>query len=103
MSKLWMRWVFAVMLSVMAFVLCWACLEFGAHVDAPVALGWAILPFSVVLALSGVWADGARRDSDKSRVHTDPRPPRIDQRQRAGDKSQQIQIGGDLRINEKSE
>jgi hypothetical protein len=51
MSNLWMRWIFAVVLSAMGFVLCWACLEFGAHVDAPVALGWVILPLSVVLAL----------------------------------------------------
>jgi hypothetical protein len=103
MIKLWIRWVFAVMLSVMAFVLCWACLDFGAHVDAAVALGWAILPFSVVLALSGVWADDARRDSGKGRIRTDSRTPRIDQRQNAGDRAQQIQIGGDLRINEKNE
>jgi hypothetical protein len=36
-------------------------------------------------------------------LRDDDDPPRIDQRQKAGDKSQQIQIGGDVRINEKSE
>jgi hypothetical protein len=103
LSRLWVRWFLAVTLSAMAFAMCWACLEFGAHADAPVALGWAVLPFSVVLALSGVWADSVRRDADKGRVRTDSRAPRIDQRQRAGDKTHQIQIGGDLRINEKDE
>jgi hypothetical protein len=101
LSKLWTRWVLAVTLSAMAFAVCWACLEFGVHAEEAVALGWAILPFSVVLALSGVWADSVRRDADKGRVDADSKPPRIDQRQRAGDKAQQIQIGGDLRINEK--
>jgi hypothetical protein len=70
MSILWMRWIFAVVLSAMGFILWWACLEFGAHVDAPVALGWAILPFSVVLVLSG---DDARQDSDKSHGPADPK------------------------------
>jgi hypothetical protein len=103
LSKLWVRWFLAVTLSAMVFAVCWACLQFGAHVDAAVALGWAVLPFSVVLALSGVWADGVRRDADKGSIRTDSRAPRIDQRQHAGDKAHQIQIGGDLRINEKDE
>lgn len=98
-----MRWVLAVTLSAMAFVVCWACLQFGVHADAAVALGWAILPFSVVLALSGVWADSIRRDADKGRVRTDSRTMRTVQNQRAGDKAQQLQIGRDLRINEKDE
>jgi hypothetical protein len=68
LSNLWMRWVLAVTLSAAAFVACWACLQFGVHADTPVALGWAILPFSVVLALAGVWADNVRRTADKSRV-----------------------------------
>ena len=54
MSNLWMRWIFAVVLSAVGIALCWACFEFGAHVDVPVVLGRAILPFSVVLALRAV-------------------------------------------------
>ncbi len=98
-----MRWVLAVTLSAVAFVVCWACLQFGVHADAPVALGWAILPFSVVMALSGVWADSLRRNADKSRVHPDASTTRTVQNQKAGDKAQQFQIGRDLRINEKDE
>lgn len=99
MNRLWARWVLSVTLSIVAFAACWACLQFGAQVDAAVALGWAILPFSVVLALSSVWADSARRDADKSGDRTEPKSPRIDQRQRAGDNARQVQIGGDFRIN----
>jgi hypothetical protein len=69
MSSLWMRWVLAVALSVAAFVACWACLQFGFGADAAVALGWAILPFSVILALSGVWADDVRRTAEKNRAN----------------------------------
>jgi hypothetical protein len=101
LSSLWVRWVVSVTLSVVAFVVCGACLDLGVHVTADVALGWAILPFSVVLALSGVWADGARRDVDKSDDRNDMFPRRINQRQRAGDKAHQIQVAGDLRINDK--
>jgi hypothetical protein len=64
-SNLWARWVAAVTLSALAFVLCWACLLFGVHAGSAVALGWAILPFSVALTLSAVWADSVRRDADK--------------------------------------
>jgi hypothetical protein len=103
MSKLWIRWVLAVTLSVLAFVVCWACLQFGVHADPPVALGWAILPFSVVLALSGVWADSVRRNADQDRVRPATRTTRIVQEQRAGDKAQQLQIGRDLRINKHDE
>jgi hypothetical protein len=96
-----MRWVLAVILSALAFVVCWASLQLGIHADAAVALGWAILPFSVVLALSGVWADSARRDVGNDRVRSRSRTTRVTQRQRADDKAQQFQIGRDLRINDK--
>jgi len=101
LNKLWVRWVIAVALSVMAFVACWASLKFGVRIDTAVALGWAILPFSVVLALTGVWADAARREGDKDHAPTSSKVTRIVQSQRAGDKAQQLQVGRDLRINEK--
>jgi hypothetical protein len=101
-SGLWTRWVLAVMFSALGFAVCWACLEFGGHLGTAVALGWAVLPFSVVLALGGVWADGARRETtEKGADHADSRSPRINQKQRAGDNAHQIQIAGDLKINEK--
>jgi hypothetical protein len=66
LSNVWMRWVLAVTLSTAAFLTCWAWLQFGVHDDAPVALGWAILPFSVVMALSGAWADSVRRTAKRA-------------------------------------
>jgi len=101
LSNLWTRWVLVVCLSAAAFVACWACLQFGVHADTAVALGWAILPFSIILALGGVWADSVRRNADKSRPGA--RTTRTVQRQRAGDNAQQLQVGRDLRIREKDE
>jgi hypothetical protein len=101
LNKLWTRWVLAVALSCAAFAVCWALLEFASDTDTAVALGWAILPFSVVLALTGVWADNARGEGDKNDDPTDSRPAKIDQKQHAGNNSHQIQIGGDLRINDR--
>jgi PadR family transcriptional regulator PadR len=49
-------------------------LEFGLHADTAVGLGWAILPFSVVLALTGVWADNVRRTADRSQLRPPPIP-----------------------------
>jgi hypothetical protein len=89
-----------VALSAVAFVACWAGLEFGAHADTAVALGWAVLPFSTFSLLGGVWADRVRREADQAAERTGSKTPRIDQRQRAGAKARQIQIGGDLRIND---
>src|SRR5579859_3113975 len=100
LSKPWVRWVIAVTLSVMAFIGCWASFQFGVRADTAVALGWAILPFSVVLALTGVWAHAVRRESDKDPVPTSSKVTRIVQSQRAADRPQQLQVGRDLRINE---
>lgn len=72
LSKLWIRWAFAVTLSSAAFVACWAILQVGAGVQTPVALGWAILPFSVVLPLSGLWADKVRKAEGRTSVTLDP-------------------------------
>jgi len=85
----------------MAFIACWASLKFDFRADTAVALGWAILPFSVVLALGGVWADAVRREGDKDNVPPSSKVTRTAQSQRAGDKAQQLQVGRDLRINEK--
>lgn len=90
MSNLWMGWIFAVVLSAIGFALCWACLEFGAHVAVPVALGQAIPPFSVVLALRAI----PGRILTRAAALPTPRTPRINPRHRAGEKSQQIQSGG---------
>lgn len=85
----------------MAFTACWACVQFGLHAPAPVALGWAVLPFSVALAASGVWADRGRREAEKSQKRMDHGTARTIQNQRAGDKARQLQVGRDLRISEK--
>ena len=79
------------------FVACWACLEFGVHADLPVALEWAILPFSVVLALCGVWVVSVRRNVGKNRVL--PGATRVVQSQQASDKAQKLPGGRDLRFN----
>jgi hypothetical protein len=91
----------AAILSAAAFVACWAGLQFGVHADTAVALGWAVLPFTVTLTLSGVWADSVRRSADRNRARAGLKSMRIVQRQRAGDNAQQVQIGRDLRIHEK--
>jgi hypothetical protein len=65
-----------------------------------IALGWAILPFSVALALGGLWADGGR-DTDKHRMHLASQGGQVSQSQRAGDWAQQLQVGHDYKINEK--
>ena len=72
LSKLWIRWAFAVTLSSAAFVACWAILQVGAGVQTRVALGWAILPFSVVLPLSGLWPDKVRKAEGRTSVTLDP-------------------------------
>lgn|ERR1700683_3838476 len=92
-SNLWMRWALAVALSTAAFVACWACLQFVVGADAPVALGWSILPFSVVLALSGVWADSARRAGDEGHVLRDAGTTRARKFVLNAQGSQGVQIG----------
>jgi hypothetical protein len=90
----------AATLATAAFLTCWACLQFGVGLVAPVALGWAVLPFTIVLTLSGVWADQARRNSDENENRPAATTGRIIQNQTAGDNAHQIQIAGDVSINE---
>lgn len=80
---------------------CWACLRFAADIDTAAALGWAILPFSIIMPLVGIWADAARRETAKSDKQPDPGINHVSQKQRAGNNVRQIQVGGDLRINER--
>jgi hypothetical protein len=103
LSKLWIRWLLATAISAVAFVGCWAGLQFGMNEPAPVALGWAVLPFSIALALSGVWADRSRREAEKSQDRMDHETGLTIQNQRAGDNARQLQVGRDLRINEKDD
>ncbi len=60
MARLSMRWIVAVLLSLVAFGGCAAGLWL-AGVDAAVALGIAVAPFTIMLTVLGWWA--ARADS----------------------------------------
>ncbi len=80
-SKLWACWALAATMASTVFVVCWACLEFGVHTYLPVALGWATLPFTVVLALSGLWLVSVRRNLGKNRVLSGAPPTRVVQSQ----------------------
>ena len=102
MKNLWVRWIGAAVLAVAGFAVCWATLQFGFGVDAPVALGWAILPFSVIMALGGFWADRASQDTrlqEDASQSTSPshKEVRVNQTQHAGDHAQQLQVGRDYK------
>jgi hypothetical protein len=98
MKNLWMRWITAAFIAVVGFIICWSILQFGFGAEASVALGWAILPFSVFMALGGFWADRARKEDG---LPLQDSPPVGDvtviQNQQAGDHAQQIQVGRDYR------
>ena len=103
MNNLWVRWSAAAAIALAAFLVCWASLQFAADLDAAVALGWAIVPFSVVLALGGVWADRARQTADLGASATSTcsgrgKTVRVIQKQRATDNARQMQVGGNIRI-----
>lgn len=102
LNKQWVRWTLAAIMATTVFVVCWACLEFGVHADLPVSLGWAILPFSVVLALSGVRVVSVRRNVGKNRVLSGARPTQVVQIQQAGDKAEKLQGGYNLKLNEEN-
>jgi len=97
-----MRWIGAAILAVAVFVACWAVLQFGFDLDAPVALGWAIIPFSVFMALGGFWADRSSKD-----VHRHDGPaqsnstpeiiPQVIQKQHGGNHARQFQVGRDYK------
>ena len=95
------------MLAVAAFVTCWAGVQFGVGQEASVALGWAVLPFSVVLAVGGVWADNVRRSADgssgKDQDSGRANKPRVVQKQRARNNARQLQVGHDVRVNDHDE
>jgi hypothetical protein len=74
--------------------------------DGGQALGWAVVPFSIVLALGGAWAERARaksgkvsQDGDRDRVRV--KRIRIIQKQRAEKDSQQLQAGRDIRFDKR--
>jgi hypothetical protein len=57
MANLRLRWSAVVCAAVLAFVAYWAVLKFLLSLSGGDALGWAVVPFSIVLALGGGWAD----------------------------------------------
>jgi hypothetical protein len=76
--------------------------------DGGQALGWAVVPFSIVLTLGGAWAERARAKSEQisledSRKKDCSKRIRIIQKQRAKNNSQQLQAGRDIRFDEKDE
>lgn len=103
--KLLIRWSAAITVALVLFLACWAGLDFGAGMDSGQALGWSVVPFTIGLTAGAAWADRARKTSDAASAITDPglaRPKRMVQKQRAaGDHSQQLQAGGDIRIEKK--
>ena len=108
MANLWLRWSLVAVAAVAAFVGCWALLQFGAGLAASDALGWAVVPLSVALALGGFWADQARKRSDHSTPHSSAGDDRVKgkgvvQKQRATKNAKQLQVGRDIRINKKND
>jgi hypothetical protein len=55
------RWIVAIILSLISFGACWWGLQHYAHLDSGVAVGVAAVPFTITLTLGGVWADRARK------------------------------------------
>jgi hypothetical protein len=106
MKSLCGRWASVTVLAVAGFAGCWAILQFWDGVEAPVALGWAILPFSILMALGGAWADRARKDDQSESAPSGSnrkKKTRIVQTQHALDYAQQLQIGRDIRMVNKDE
>lgn len=101
-GNVWRRWVAVVVAAIAAFVACWAVLALWVGLDEGVALGWAIVPFTVLLTIGGVWADRARSQREQSpsvkSLADQSKRVRVNQKQRAGDNSQQLQVGGDFRV-----
>jgi hypothetical protein len=95
-------------MGVTAFVGCWALLQFGAGVAASDALGWAVVPLSVVLALGGSWAEHARRRGEQSESRSpggvdQANGKRVVQKQRATKNAKQLQVGRDIRTTKKDD
>jgi tetratricopeptide (TPR) repeat protein len=51
------RWTVTVVAALSAFGICWWGVEEAIGSDAGVALGVAVVPFTIILTLGGVWAD----------------------------------------------
>jgi hypothetical protein len=106
MSNPWGRLGSTILAASAAFVACWAILQFVAGVDTTVGLGWAIVPFTIMLTIGGLWADQARKAAKQGEPSTGRSAPRIKrtrvvQRQWAGDNARQLQVGRDVRANKK--
>jgi hypothetical protein len=105
--SLWLRWLAAASAALITFVLFWAVLHFAVDVPTADALGWAAAPFTVVLAVAGVWADQPRRQGEDAqnspgeRTHTGN--SNITQKQRATKNARQIQVGGDMKVVKRDE
>lgn len=98
MANFRLRWSVAACVAVLAFVACWAVLKFLVSFSGGDALGWAVVPFSIVLALGGGWADQARRhgehpDSSSTAGHGHVKSNRVVQKQRATKNARQLQEG----------
>jgi hypothetical protein len=105
MQNVWLRWIIASLLSIATFVTAWAILHFGFKFATGDALGWAVLPFSVVLALSGFWAtQKSEEPASPEDQHGDIRHgPNVVQKQRGGKNSKQLQVGHDLKVTRKDD
>ncbi len=108
MASLRLRWALVTIAAVAAFVGCWAGLHFGGGVAAGDALGWAILPFSVVSLPGGFWAGRVGKRSDRSvSPESDGNGPgksrRVVQKQRATKNAKQLQVGRDIKVIKKND
>ena len=104
MQNVWLRWIVASLLSITTFTGVWVILHFGFRVTSGDALGWTVLPFTVISGLSGFWASQGTDEPTSPERHDDAREgPNIVQKQRGGKNSRQLQVGRDLKVTRKDD
>lgn len=108
MSSLGFRWTAVSSLAAASFAACWAILQFGEGVSGAEALGWAVVPLSIVLAVGGGWAEWARRKAERPDSATPAgsdlsEGDRVTQKQRAAKNARQLQVGRDINVTKKDD
>jgi hypothetical protein len=104
-QNVWLRWLIASLLAIATFAATWVTLHFGFSVASGDALGWTVLPFTVVSGLSGFWASQRIEEpTSPSERHGEVKErPNIVQKQRGGKNSRQLQVGHDLKVTRKDD
>jgi len=62
----WARWTIAIVAALAAFGGCWWGLDAARALDSGVAAGVATVPFAIVLAVLGAWAQQSRQEANAS-------------------------------------